>query len=260
MPLTTEDRTKLDGILERNGRNPAMLIQVLQDVQAEYAYLPEDHLRYVSGELRIPATRLYHVATFYKAFSLMPRGRHIISVCRGTACHVRGSARLVETIERELGIRDGQTTDDLAFTLECVNCLGACALAPVVVIDDVYYEKVTPDRLRKILDDYRNGHEGEPPAQQPQAVEPPAPAEPPAPVEPPPAPAQPPVQPQAQAPPPEPPTPAGPSKRALRRQERKSRRKAKKGKGRKAAEPPAKEAPAAPEAAKKKSKKKKKRT
>jgi NADH-quinone oxidoreductase subunit E len=242
MLLTTEDRSKLDGILERNGRNPEMLIQMLQDVQAEFTYLPEDHLRYVSDELRVPVTRVYHVATFYKAFSLEPRGRHIVTVCRGTACHVRGSQRLVETVERELGIRDGETTDDMAFTLECVNCLGACALAPVVVIDEVYYEKVTPDRLRKILDNYRNGHEPE----QAPADEAPAPAEaPPAPAEPPPAEA-----------PPEPPTPAGPSKRALKRQERKGKRKAKKSKGRKAAEPPAKVAPAAPAAAKKSRKKK----
>lgn len=161
MAVAAEDQSRLDAILERNGRRPELLIQMLQDVQGALGYLPEDALRYIAERAGIPLPRIYHVATFYRAFSLRPRGRHQIAVCRGTACHVRGSERLVETVERELGIRDGETTEDLLFSLDCVNCLGACALAPVVVIDGVYYEKVTPDRLRSILDEHRNGGHAE---------------------------------------------------------------------------------------------------
>ncbi|MFQ6096920.1 MAG: NAD(P)H-dependent oxidoreductase subunit E [Armatimonadota bacterium] len=166
--LGVDDRTKLDGILLRNGRRPELLIQVLQDIQAEFGHLPEDGLVYVAEQLGVPLPRAFHVATFYKAFSLRPRGKHIVNVCRGTACHVRGSERLVDTIERELGIRDGETTEDLAFTLECVNCLGACALAPVVVIDGATYGKVTPESLRRLLAELRAGGNGglEPGAEQ----------------------------------------------------------------------------------------------
>jgi len=157
MAVETKDRSKLDAILERNQRRPELLIQVLQDVQAEFGYLPEGLLRCAAERLGVPVTRIFHVATFYKAFSLQPRGKHVITVCRGTACHVRRSERLVDAVERELGIGDGETSENLLFTLECVNCLGACALAPVVVIDGVYYEKVTPDRLRTLIEECRNG-------------------------------------------------------------------------------------------------------
>jgi len=233
MPLTTEDRTTLDSILERNGRNPDTLIQMLQDVQAEVTYLPEDHLRYISDQLAVPITRVFHVATFYKAFSLRPRGKHVITICRGTACHVRGSQQLVETVERELGLRDGETTEDLLFTLECVNCLGACALAPVVVIDQTYYEKVTSDRLLHLIDEYRNG--GPPRDAQAEAADEPAPdAQAQAPPAPEPSPAQ-------AAPAPEPtsqePEQTGPSRRELRRRTRKQKRQAKRAKAKKPKKP-----------------------
>ena len=141
MSATVAERTQLDDILARNERRPELLIQTLQDVQRALGHLPEDALRAVAERLAVPLNRVYHVATFYKSFSLMPRGKHIVSVCRGTACHVRGAERLADTVERELGIRDGETTDDLLFTLECVNCLGACALAPVAVIEGVDGDK-----------------------------------------------------------------------------------------------------------------------
>lgn len=228
MALSTDDQAKLDGILDRNGRNPEMLIQMLQDVQAEVTYLPEDHLHYVCEQLGVPITRVFHVATFYKAFSLRPRGKHVITICRGTACHVRGSQRLVETVERELGLRDGETTEDLLFTLECVNCLGACALAPVVVIDQTYYEKVTSDRLLHLIDEYRNG--GPPPEAQAEAADeqaqgPPAP-------EPSPGEAAPPPEPTPQEP-----EQTGPSRRELRRRTRKQKRQAKRAKAKKPKKP-----------------------
>ena len=233
MAVATDDQTRLDALLERNERRPELLIQVLQDLQREFGYLPEDGLRYVANELAVPLNRVYHVATFYKSFSLEPRGKHLVSVCRGTACHVRGAERLVETIQRELGIQDGQTTTDQLFTLECVNCLGACALAPVVVIDAVYYEKVTPDRLRGILKEYRDGNGAKGEEGTAEAPPEPAPA-PEAPVEPEVAAAPEPAPAAAEEPAPEAPAaPSGPGKKKLSRIERKIRRKEKKGKGRK---------------------------
>jgi len=129
-----------------------MLIPVLQDVQAVLGYLPEEALRQVSIGLNVPLTRVYAVATFYKAFSLKPRGLYTVRVCCGTACHVRGAPRLVDAIQRHLKIAPGDTTKDKMFTLETVNCLGACALAPVVVVGEQYHEKMNPDRLKKLLD------------------------------------------------------------------------------------------------------------
>jgi NADH-quinone oxidoreductase subunit E len=124
------------------GRYPAeepSLIQVLQDVQRAYGYLPCDALVAVAGALRVPLSKVFSVATFYKAFSLNPRGRTIVKVCTGTACHIRGAGMLVEEIERRIGIRPGQTTEDMAFTLETVNCVGACAMAPVVIVGEKYH-------------------------------------------------------------------------------------------------------------------------
>jgi len=232
MAVATDDQTRLDALLERNERRPELLIQVLQDLQREFGYLSEDGLRYVADGLAVPLNRVYHVATFYKTFSLLPRGKHLVSVCRGTACHVRGAERLVDTVQRELGIQDGETTADQLFTLECVNCLGACALSPVVVIDAVYYEKVTPDRLRGILKEYRggNGAKGEEVAAEAEAEPEPAPEAPVEPEvaaapEPDPAPAA------AEEPAPQAPAaPSGPGRKKLSRIERKIRRKEKKGK------------------------------
>ena len=141
---------KLDGILDRYGRNPAQLIPILQDVQSEENYLPRETLEQISEKLNIPLVRIYAVATFYKAFSLKPRGKHIIQVCMGTACHVRGGARILDKMVRDMGIGPGETTKDMDFTLETVNCLGACALGPIVVVDGEYHGQMNPPKWDKI--------------------------------------------------------------------------------------------------------------
>ena len=122
----------------------------MQLINEEYHYLPKNVLNYVSQELKIPFSQVYQVATFYTAFSLKPRGKHTIKVCMGTACHVRGSPRILDEIKRHLKIESGETTEDSLFTLETVNCLGACAIGPVVVIDDKYY-MVKPGEFAGIL-------------------------------------------------------------------------------------------------------------
>ncbi len=140
----------LDAILERYDRNPAQLIPILQDVQAEENYLPREALEAISEKLDIPLVRIYSVATFYKALSLEPRGKHIIQVCMGTACHVRGAPRILDKMVRDLGVQPGATTKDMEFTLETVNCLGACALGPIVVVDGEYHGQMTSPKWDKI--------------------------------------------------------------------------------------------------------------
>ena len=138
-------------ILARHSGNRAGLIGILDDIQDKYGYLPEQALRTVGKETGRSLVDIYGVATFYRSFSLKPRGKHIISACLGTACHVRGAPRVVEEIERQLGVKPGQTTRDRQFTLETVNCLGACALGPMVVIDGHYFSKVTARKIKGIL-------------------------------------------------------------------------------------------------------------
>jgi len=130
-------------------------LAVLQDIQREFNYLPEGSLTAVSEYLGTPEAQLYAIATFYKALSLTPKGRHIIKVCDGTACHIRGSVSLVSALERNLGVPAGATTSDGLFTVETINCLGACALAPVMLVDGIYYPKVTPEKIHEILERYR---------------------------------------------------------------------------------------------------------
>jgi len=144
-------------ILEKHTEDKGRLIAILEEIQSEYGYLPEESLRMVSNETGHPLVDVYSVATFYRSFSLKPRGKHLICACLGTACHVRGAPRVVEEFERQLGIEAGQTTADKEFTLETVNCLGACALGPVVVIDVNYFSKVRKSRVSQLLDDARNG-------------------------------------------------------------------------------------------------------
>ena len=134
---------------------PGDLIPILQQVQKEYGYLPQDVLLEISEQTKIPASRIYGVATFYEQFYLEPRGRHIIRCCRGTACHVRGGRDVIRSITRSIGIEEGQTTDDMEFTFETVACLGACALSPVMVIDGIYYGKMTARKVKSILGRYR---------------------------------------------------------------------------------------------------------
>jgi NADH-quinone oxidoreductase subunit E len=134
------------------GRNGNLLISVLEDVQEQYNYLPEEILREVSHKMKIPLRDVYGVATFYSAFSLKPKGKHIVIVCMGTACHVRGGARIVDSISNKLGIQPGETTADKNFSLETVNCLGCCAIGPIVLLDGVYHGEMTPQKTIKLLD------------------------------------------------------------------------------------------------------------
>ena len=150
----------IDGILDQHARDPSAIIAVLQDMQEQVNYLPEGALRYVAEQLDIPASKVYSLATFYRAFSLEPRGRHQIYVCTGTACHVRGAVKIIDALEREIGIQAGETDEDLEFTLETVNCVGACALGPVIVVDGEYHGQMTAAksvRLVKKLRDSDNG-------------------------------------------------------------------------------------------------------
>ncbi len=147
----------VEDIIERHSGSRGALIAALQDIQARYGYLPEGALRAVAEEMDRPLAEVYGVATFYRAFSLKPRGRHLCSVCLGTACHVRGGPRVAQKLEQELRVRPGETTADREFTLETVNCLGACALGPIVVVDGHYFSNVTTVKVREILEQARAG-------------------------------------------------------------------------------------------------------
>ena len=144
----------LEEILEKYHHQPQFIISILQDIQAQERYLPQESLEYVSEKLRIPLSGIYKLATFYKAFSLTRRGKHIISVCMGTACHVRGAVSIKEELERRLEIKAGETTEDLLFTLETVNCLGCCSSGPVVVVDEEYYGEMTMSRVSTLIQKY----------------------------------------------------------------------------------------------------------
>ena len=148
---------QLDSIIEILGKHDDRvdaLIMILQDVQNIYHYLPEEAIRVVSDRLGIPFSQVYEVATFYRSFSLVPRGAHEIRVCLGTACHLRGGPRILENFERELRIHRGETTPDMGFTLETVNYVGACALAPLVVVDNDYYGNSTASAVKGIVRKY----------------------------------------------------------------------------------------------------------
>ena len=141
-------------VVDKYGTGEAGLIGMLQDIQKEKGYLPEEDLATIADKVRVPLSRLYSLATFYKAFSLVPRGRHTINVCLGTACHVRGGAKLLDKLERDLQIPPGETTEDGRFTLEAVRCVGCCGLAPVVVIDEHFHGKLNQKGLEKVLKQY----------------------------------------------------------------------------------------------------------
>jgi len=138
-------------VISAKNRVNGTLLSILQDIQAEYGYLPEEKLVQTAETLDMPLIDVYGVATFYKSFSLTPRGRHQIKVCLGTACHVRGSDRVCKELVRKLGIGPGETSEDGEFSLETVMCLGCCAIGPVVVVDGRYYGKVTTAKLEPIL-------------------------------------------------------------------------------------------------------------
>lgn len=152
--LTKDDAARIEAILDEYAGRAGTLMPILQKVNGAYNYLPADLLRYISQKLGIPLSLVYNVATFYKAFSLKKRGRHVIRVCQGTACHVRGAKRVLEEFVKILGVEPGATTEDYKFTLEIVNCVGACALAPVSIIDAEYFGQMTPRRVSGAVDKY----------------------------------------------------------------------------------------------------------
>ena len=140
--------------LQKHQHDKSLIVDILQDIQSEIGYLPKDVLVETGKQLDVPVSRVYSVATFFKAFSLTKRGRHLISVCMGTACHVRGAVKVLEQIEQKLKIERGGTTKDLKFTLETVNCVGACALGPMVIIGEDYHGEMTPEGITSVLKEY----------------------------------------------------------------------------------------------------------
>lgn len=153
--LAEDDVRKVSDIIDKYRQEKSVLIPVLQEITREYGYLPKDILVYVSVELDIPLSQIHSVATFYNAFSLTPRGKYIISVCEGTACHVKGGHRILERMEKELGIKAGENTEDLHFTLESVRCLGCCGLSPVVTVNADLHGKMTQSKVAQLVERYR---------------------------------------------------------------------------------------------------------
>lgn len=149
------NESKIQEIIEKYGNDTNAIVAILQDIQEEFSYLPKDVLVRLSKELNIPLSRILSVATFYRAFSLTPKGKYPINVCLGTACHVRGGARVMEKMERELRIKRGQTTDDLNFSLDEVRCLGCCGLAPVMMVGKEVHGKLSESKVVPILKQYK---------------------------------------------------------------------------------------------------------
>lgn len=148
------DSGKIDSIVKAHERKQASLIPVLQEVQAEYGYLPEAAMEAVGGSLNLSVTQIFAVVTFYKQFRLTPQGEHLIKVCHGTACHVAGAEGLSVALRQDLGVEDGETTKDRKFTLESVACLGCCSLAPVIMVSDDTHGRLTPDKAKKVVAKY----------------------------------------------------------------------------------------------------------
>jgi NADH-quinone oxidoreductase subunit E len=148
------DTKRIDEIIDEHDGEPSSLIQVLLDVQGEYNWLPREALERIGERLDVPPTRIQHIATFYKAFSLVPKGRHCIHICMGTACHVRGAPRVLDSVQDLTGIKPGETDLELKFSLETVNCLGCCALGPVVEIDGRTHGKVSSANTADVLESY----------------------------------------------------------------------------------------------------------
>ncbi len=149
--------SEIDTIIERYQGKSSAILAILQDIQAKEKYLPKEALEHVGERLSIPVNKIYRIATFYRAFSLQPRGRHEIHVCLGTACHVRGAQRIVDQLSMELKIRVGETTPDRNFTLETVNCLGVCASGPIMAIDGEYFGGMSAGKVAGTLKKFRPG-------------------------------------------------------------------------------------------------------
>ena len=152
--MNAEMFSYVDSILDKWKNNGSSLISILLEIQSKYNYLPEDALIEISERLEIPLIHVYSVATFYKSFTLKPRGKHLITVCLGTACHVRGAPEVLTEIENQLNVNVGETTPDNNFTLETVRCLGTCAIGPVVTIDGKYYGEMNSKKIHSILKKY----------------------------------------------------------------------------------------------------------
>lgn len=156
--ITQEQISKVDEITQDHDYKKSALISILQDLQNEYRYLPEEVLMYVANVMDITKAKIYGVATFYENFSLEPKGKYIIKICDGTACHVRKSIPILDALKKELNLKgDEITTKDLLFTVETVSCLGACGLAPVITINDKVYGKMTPESTVELLEEIREG-------------------------------------------------------------------------------------------------------
>jgi NADH-quinone oxidoreductase subunit E len=150
----TMDNDRVDQIINKYEGDPSALIQVLLGIQSQNRWLSKEVLKKVGEKLGVPLSRIQHVATFYKAFSVVPKGRHEIHICMGTACHIRGAPRVLDTVQDLTGIRPGETDLDLKFSLETVNCLGCCALGPVMEVDGKYHGKMAPAKIGEVLKNY----------------------------------------------------------------------------------------------------------
>lgn len=158
-------------IIQKHEPSRSSLIPILQDVQNQMGYLPPEAIMQISRYLKMSEAEIYGVATFYAQFRFKPIGKHVFTVCRGTACHVRGSAQILEELERELGIKAGDTTDDLQFSIETVACVGSCALAPLTVVDGKVYGRTTKSKIRNLIKELRGGEEGKKTATQKEESE-----------------------------------------------------------------------------------------
>lgn len=148
----TFDKAVIDEIIGKHGNKPSVVISVLQDIQEKYRYLPKEVFAYLSKRLGVGEAHLYSVATFYENFSLEPKGKYVIKICDGTACHVRKSIPILERLRSELSLSSGKpTTDDLLFTVETVSCLGACGLAPVITVNEKVFPAMTPEKASELL-------------------------------------------------------------------------------------------------------------
>ena len=148
------DNQRIDQIIDKYKGKASSVIQVLMEIQSENHWLPRGILEKVSKRLEVPLNEVLHIVTFYKTFSLIPKGRHEIHVCTGSSCHVRGSKRLLDTVQDLIGIRPGETSSDLRFSLETGNCLGCCSLGPEIVVDGEHHSKIAPDNVEDVLKDY----------------------------------------------------------------------------------------------------------
>ena len=155
------DISKIERILQQHKPTPGSLIAILEDVQDEFRFLPEEALVLISGRIGVPPSQVFSVATFYNAFSLIPKGRHVVSVCLGTACHVRGAGEILAHVRKQMSVDSSGTTADLEFTIEDVRCLGCCSIAPVLKVDDEVYGHTNPDKALETLAGYKKQETGE---------------------------------------------------------------------------------------------------